>query len=178
MPEIEIARATEIDLAAASSVLVEAAAWLIECGRPLWDPQDLTPARIRPGLVDGSLHVARRRDDQVVGTIALSFDDPVFWPDAAPGESAFVHRLAVRRSAAGGRVAPAMLDWARALAEETGRRWLRLDCSAAHEGLVRYYEERGFTRCGEREVGGHRCALFQRALDGQAGPPMAPGTAG
>lgn len=167
-PALEIRPAQERDLTDASAILVEAAEWLIALGKPLWRPEDLAPERIRSGVDDGSLHLGWH-GDVAVGTIAFSFEDPVFWPEAVRGESAFVHRLAVRRQVAGGIVAPALLDWACAKAHLAGRQWLRLDCSSAHEGLVRYYERAGFERCGEQELGGYRVVLFQRPLEVAAG---------
>jgi GNAT superfamily N-acetyltransferase len=161
---IEVARASAEELPVASAILTEAARWLIARGQPLWEPSDLVPERLRAGVADGSLHLALR-DGQPVGTIALLWDDPLFWPDVAPGESAFVHRLAVRRSVAGTGVAEAMLAWAVERASGAGRRWLRLDCSARHDRLCAYYRSAGFRACGTRDIGSYRGQLFERSLD-------------
>lgn len=159
-----VAPASRADLAAASSILVEAAEWAIARGEPLWDPKDLTPERLGRDVEAGSLHLAWLAD-RPVGTIAVSREDPLFWPDVPAGESLFVHRLAVRRAVAGRGVALAMLDWARMQGRSAGLRWLRLDCSAAHPGLVAYYEGLGFLRCGERVIAEFRNALFQQEID-------------
>jgi GNAT superfamily N-acetyltransferase len=166
-PAIKITRVTESELPVASSVLTEAARWLIDRGEPLWEPADLVPERLRGGIADGSLHLVRQAGEPV-GTIALQWEDPTFWPDAAPGESAFVHRLAVRRSVAGTGVAGAMLTWAQECAASAGCRWLRLDCSARHERLCAYYRDAGFQPCGTREIGSYVGQLFERSVSGVA----------
>ena len=51
-------------------------------------------------------------DGHPAGTIRYQLEDPVFWPDMPQHDSAFVHRLAVRRRFAGGEISSALLRWA------------------------------------------------------------------
>jgi hypothetical protein len=44
-----------------------------------------------------------------------------FWPDVPPDEAMFIHRLAIRRSHAGGALSSAMLDWAVEQTRKSGR---------------------------------------------------------
>jgi GNAT superfamily N-acetyltransferase len=99
-----------------------------------------------------------------VATLALRWEDRLFWPEARAGSSAFVHRLAVRRAVAGTGVARAMLAWAGDRARTKGRRWLRLDCSADHPGLSRYYEGLGFERHSLGSLGGWQFVRYQKPL--------------
>ena len=101
---------------------------------------------------------------EAVATVVLQWEDEVFWPDVLAGESAFVHRLAVRRRVAGTGVAAALLAWAERRAQDAGRSWLRLDCSAEHPGLCRYYERAGFERHSERSVGPFRVVRYQKRV--------------
>ena len=148
----------------ASEILTEAACWLIERGEPLWRPEDLRAELLRPLVETGSLHLARD-GDETVGTIVLQWDDRLFWPDLPAAESAFIHRLAVRRRWAGSGVAAAVMDWAALRAREAGRSWLRLDCSARHEGLARYYEAAGFERHSSGKLAdGYPFLRYQKRL--------------
>ncbi len=132
-------------------------------GEPLWKPEDLSPEKLLPQCRDGSLHLGRIAGDPVA-TIVLQWEDRVFWPEAASGESAFFHRLAVRRRVAGTGVARELVDWAEARAREAGRHYLRLDCSAAHPGLARYYEALGFERHSHGSVGPWHFLRYQKRL--------------
>ena len=161
---LEIAPAREADLLVVSEILTEAAHWLIDRGEPLWQPEDLVPARLRSQLQEGSLHVARHAGE-TVATIAFQWQDRLFWPDVLEGESAFIHRLAVRREVAGTGVAAALIAWAEERAREAGCKWLRLDCSARHEGLGRYYEAAGFERHSAGEIiVGYPFVRYQKRL--------------
>ena len=65
---------------------------------------------------------------------------PRFWPDVPQDEATYIHRLAVRREFAGGRVSQFMLDWAAERTASLGRRFVRLDCDAARPQLRTVYE--------------------------------------
>ena len=158
-----VARAGEADVVVASSILTEAAHWLIEIGQPLWKPEELLPERVLPLVRDGLLYLGRR-GGEAVGTICLQWEDHLFWPDVPALESGFVHRLAVRRSVAGTGVAPGLLEWASRRVREAGRTYLRFDCSALHPGLQAWYESRGFDRHSERQVGPHRVVRYERRV--------------
>ena len=104
------------------AVLDEAAAWLQGRGVEQW------PSRFEQSWVEG----ADRRGETwlalaggtVRGTVTLDYGDPV-WDDL-PAAALYVHRMAVRRSAAG--LGTVILRWAAGVAREQGREALRLDC--------------------------------------------------
>lgn len=104
-----------------------------------------------PGIAAGETWLAEV-DGAPVGTVTLQWSDPL-WSDVDdPDAAGYVHRLAVRRSAAG--TGRALLDWAAATTLGHGRELLRLDCVAHNAALRAYYERAGFRQCGEVEVGG------------------------
>ncbi len=70
---------------------------------------------------------------------------------AAPS-AAYLHRMAVRRHAAG--IGAAVLSWAAGLARQHGCQALRLDCVASNDRLRAYYERTGFAYRGDVTVGG------------------------
>jgi GNAT superfamily N-acetyltransferase len=160
---LRIEAVSETDLASASEILVEAARWLMARGEPLWKPEDLVPQRLRGEAEAGFLHLGWL-EGEPVATIVRQWNDPLFWPEMTADDSVFIHRLAVRREVAGTGVAPALVAWAEQQGLEAGRQWLRLDCSAEHAGLSRYYENAGFELHSERELGEFRILRYQKAL--------------
>src|ERR1700722_14896828 len=90
---------TDADIKTACAIMIEAADWLKATGQPLWRPEYLTPDKVVTAP-DIPLYLARI-DGDPSGTFLLQPEDPAFWPDAKPGEALYLHKLAVRRQAAG-----------------------------------------------------------------------------
>jgi GNAT superfamily N-acetyltransferase len=160
-PTLAITQArSDADVRLACDILIEAADWLTSIGQSLWDRDSLTPANVRPSPTDGTLYLAHL-DGQPVGTFRLQFEDPLFWPDVPPGESLYLHKLAVRRSAAGRGLSRRLLDFAVAEARAAGRPYLRLDC--VHRPKLRaVYESAGFLFHSDRTVGRYAVRRYQR----------------
>jgi GNAT superfamily N-acetyltransferase len=148
----------------ASAIVQEAASWLAASGRAMWGPEDCTPEALRPAIEAGELYLARVGGEPV-GTMILQWEDPLYWPDVPAGESAFVHRLAVKRSMAGKGIAHALLEWAKRTARQAGRKYLRLDCDPERQRLCAFYESVGFARHSVRPIEGYVVARYQMALD-------------
>jgi len=131
------------------AVLDEAAGWLQERGVEQWPP------RFEASWVEGAV---RRGETWLVmtggtvsGTVTLDLRDPV-WDDLPGAAALYVHRMAVRRSAAG--LGAATLDWSAGVARERGLEALRLDCVASNRRLRAYYEAAGFAHRGDATVAG------------------------
>jgi GNAT superfamily N-acetyltransferase len=148
------------DTETVSSILTEAAEWLAQSGTPMWKGDELSPARIADDVTNGLFYVAEC-DGEIVGTIKFQLEDVLFWPDVSQAESAFVHRLAVRRRFAGGVVSTAMLRWAVERARALGRRYLRLDCEASRMRLRKVYERFGFRHHSDRHVGPYFVSRYE-----------------
>lgn len=101
---------------------------------------------------------------EAAGTARVTPADELFWPEAPAGEAFYVHRLAVRRRHAGGRVSRAILDFAGAEARSAGCRYLRLDTDAYRPRLRGVYEAYGFRFRDERVVGPHTVARYELAV--------------
>jgi GNAT superfamily N-acetyltransferase len=125
-----------------SEVLQEAANWLIEKGEKLWEPSELAPEKIKSQVESGIFWLAKI-EGETVGCLRFQTEDKEYWDDVPHFDSAFVHRVAVKRSYAGKGVAAAMLDWAKNRAKSLGKIYLRLDCGK-REKLCRFYESEGF----------------------------------
>jgi GNAT superfamily N-acetyltransferase len=147
--EIRVAAPSEAKLV--STILTEAAAWLEGRGIPLWSPEQVSLAAVSPE-VQARLYYLAWAGPVAVGTMRLTTSDPAFWPEAAPGEALYLHRLAVRRAAAGGQVSSQLLRWASGQATAIGARYLRLDCETFRLSLRGVYERFGFQYHSERVV--------------------------
>lgn len=142
-PDMCVVAATEHDLATVSSILTEAGEWLRRNGKGMWRPDETAPEAIASQVRDGLFFLALV-DGAPLGALRFQLSDPKCWPDLDGDDSAFVHRLAVRRAAAGTGLSAAMLAWAAARARSLGRDFLRLDCDPGRAALVALYERCGF----------------------------------
>jgi hypothetical protein len=131
------------------AVLDEAAAWLRDRGVGQWPP------RFEPSWVEGAVRRGETwlavAGGAVRGTVTLDDADPV-WDDVPAASALYVHRMAVRRPAAG--LGAVILEWADGVARAQGRAALRLDCVAANGRLRAYYEAAGFAHRGDAAVAG------------------------
>lgn len=135
-------------VAEVSEILQEAANWLTEKGEKLWEASELAPEKIETQVAAGMFWLAKIKGENA-GCIRFQTEDLEYWDDVPHSDSAFVHRVAVKRKFAGKGVAAAMLDWAKNRAELLGKIYLRLDCGS-REKLCRFYENEGFTFHSEK----------------------------
>ena len=98
------------------------------------------------------------------GTFKYQREDPEIWPDAAPGEAAYIHRVAICRRYAGSGLAAVLLHAAATRARQEGFRYLRLDCDAARPRLRAVYERCGFSYHSDHIFGSYHVARYQLAL--------------
>ena len=170
---IEVRQATIADIGTVSSILFEAANWLKERGVPMWRADELLTELIVADVGNGLFFLAEHTG-QPAGTIKFELSDSAFWPDVPEHESAFIHRLAVRRRFAGGDVSTAPLSWAVERAVSLDRRYLRLDCEASRKSLRTVYERFGFQHHSDRQVGPHWLARYEFRLPGRSLRPTRP----
>jgi ribosomal protein S18 acetylase RimI-like enzyme len=162
---VKVEWATPRDVETVSSILREAATWLRERGMPLWRDEDLLPAQLRRDVAQG-LYCLARSGDAASGTARIQMQDPEIWPEATPGQAAYVHRIAVRRGAAGSGVPRAIFDFAREIARQRGCSHLRLDCDASRAKLRDMYRSLGFRLVDQRRVASFVVARFEQRIDG------------
>jgi GNAT superfamily N-acetyltransferase len=157
-PSIRQAKPPDADKVA--DILREAARWLEQGSLSMWRDDELLPSRIAADVAAGLFFVAEY-DGEAAGTVKFQLEDALFWPDVPQAQSAFVHRLAVRRRFAGGNISSALLRWAVQRARSLGRRYLRLDCEASRPRLRGVYERFGFHHHSDRQVGPYFVSRYE-----------------
>ncbi len=161
-----IRQAQPRDEAVVSAILGEAATWLIARDMSMWQQGELEADSITADVADG-LYFLAECDGVPAGMLRFQLSDPLLWPDVPQDEAAYVHRLAVRRAFAGGRVSQRLLQWAAERAASLGRRFLRLDCDAARPRLRAVYERFGFRYHSDRQVGPYLVARYELPVSTQ-----------
>ncbi|MBH8563164.1 GNAT family N-acetyltransferase [Nostoc sp. CENA67] len=157
---ISIRQATIQDTVIVSNVLLEAALWLQQRGIPLWHHSEVSSNSIFEDVAKGLFFIAEYAGEPV-GIIKFQLEDLIFWPDIFQEDSAFVHRLAVKRRYSGGKVSSALLTWAVKYAQTLDKRYLRLDCDAARPRLKAVYERFGFRHHSDRQVGAYFVSRYE-----------------
>lgn len=161
--EVEIIQANPNDLEKVSAVLQEVADWLIAKDEKLWERNELSPSEIREQVENGMFWLAFV-DSEVAGCIRYQTEDMEYWDDVPHKDSAFVHRVAVRRKFGGKGISKALIEWAKQKAKSEGKKYLRLDCTK-REKLCRLYESYGFVFHSEKVRKPYLVVRYQFDLD-------------
>ena len=159
--QLVIRKASAADARLIADTLIEAAKWVERLdGTIMWVEGELEENRVR-AEVDAGMFVVAEIDGQIAGALRFQLEDRLFWPDLDGRDSAFVHRLAVRRGFAGQGVSTALLEWTVVRARTLGKRYLRLDCDAERLRLRAFYEEFGFRLHSYRQVGPYYVSRYE-----------------
>jgi len=158
-----IRQATPQDAENVIGILREAAQWLEQSGMAMWREDELLPARIAADVEAGLFFLAES-EGLAAGVVKFQLEDSLFWPHVPRSQSAFVHRLAVKRRFAGGGISSALLDWAVERARTLGREFLHPDCEASRPRLRAVYEKFGFRHHSDRQVGPYFVSRWSLAL--------------
>jgi GNAT superfamily N-acetyltransferase len=155
-----IRKAAEHDTRQVAEILSEAARWLDQSGMSMWRADELLPSNVSTDVAAGLFFIAES-EGTAAGVIKFQLQDELFWPDVPQSESAFVHRLAIKRQFAGGNISRALLNWAVEKTRSLGREYLRLDCEASRPKLRAVYEKFGFVHHSDRQVGPYYVSRFE-----------------
>jgi len=160
---IHIRQAVPIDVHAIEEMLVEAAQWVDALGVVMWSEGELDSAAIGRDVAAGEFLLAEV-DGVPAGAIRFQERDLLFWPDLPQDDSAFVHRLVVRRAFKGQGISRALLAASADRARRIGKRVLRLDCDADRTKLRALYESCGFRLHSYRQVGPYYVGRYEYPL--------------
>ncbi|HZM95755.1 MAG TPA: GNAT family N-acetyltransferase [Vicinamibacterales bacterium] len=163
MPAITIRQAHASDAGIVQDMLEEAATWVDAMGVVMWEEGELAPGRVDNEIAAGLFFIADV-DNDPAGVVRFQLEDRLFWPELTQDDSAFIHRLVVRRRYKGLGVSTALMEWAISRARTMGKRYLRLDTDASRPKLRRLYEGFGFELHSFRQVGAYYVARYQYPL--------------
>lgn len=150
---IDVIRAMEHHVPIIEAILLDAVHWLDGIGKPLWRKEQVKWERLSKDFKPSDFCIALMYGVPV-GCMALVDYDPFFWPEIEKGASLFIHKLAVKRVAAGKDVSTALIDYAKEKCIRRGISALRLDCNALIPKLRAVYERNGFVCADERVLNG------------------------
>jgi GNAT superfamily N-acetyltransferase len=160
MLSISIHQAILEDLSTVSGILSEAAFWLEQQNMPLWGKNEVASEIVRQDIEAGLFYIAFS-EDTAAGVVKFQTEDLLFWSDIPHEDSAFIHKLAVRRSFAGGEVSMALMRWAVEHSRKLGKHYLRLDCARDRSRLRSVYEKFGFRHHSDKQVGPYSVARYE-----------------
>jgi GNAT superfamily N-acetyltransferase len=163
MGAITVRQAHAADAPVMQDMLEEAARWVNALGVVMWDEGELAPGPFEREVAAGQFFIAEV-DGDPAGIVRFQLDDRLFWPDLTTDDSAFIHRLVVRRRYKGLGVSTALMEWAVSRARTIGKRYLRLDTDASRPKLRELYERFGFEFHSFRQVGAYYVARYQYPL--------------
>ena len=160
MPNVLIRQATSEDIETVFDILNEAALWLKQRNMKLWGRREISAKIIASDIQLGLFYIAFY-ENSAVGVVKFQIEDQVFWSDIPHQDSAFIHRLAVRRNFAGGSISTALMTWAVDRSRRLGKRYLRLDCDGERLSLRSVYEKFSFRHHSDRQIGAYFVARYE-----------------
>ena len=159
MGKIIIKQATHNDIPILERILHDTVSWLNEMEQPLWGTDEVKWDALSKNYKIGDFYIAYA-DGAPSGCMALVDYDPFFWPDVKKGESLFIHKLAVTKSARKSGIADALMDFFKEQGAVRGVKTLRLDTHALRPRLHAFYERHGFVFVEVKVFKGDRHTAF------------------
>lgn len=162
---LSVRQATPADVGTVVELWNEAKEWLASNGLDQWQ-YPVKMHNINKAIEAGACWLVESPSGEAVATVTLDANaDPSLWtPEDEPNQALYVHRLVVRRSAAGRSLGVEILDWAGLQARAAGRRFLRLDAWTNNVDLHDYYRSLGFRLLRVVDHPSHSGALFERQV--------------
>jgi ribosomal protein S18 acetylase RimI-like enzyme len=148
------------DVDEAISIIREAANWLIDTDKPLWELEELTREKLLKYNNSDEFHVLKVNNVSAAAMI-LKWEDKLIWPNVKQGESGFIHKLSVRRIYSGTGISRKMIEHAIEECKKRNITFIRLDCAADREKLCSFYKDFGFKQVDRRTVWKYDCAFFE-----------------
>ena len=145
---IEIVTASKENIVFIESILQDAAQWLREMGQPIWRDEQVSWAHLSKDYRPSDFYLALF-DGIPAACMGILDYDPTFWPNIEKGKSLYIHKLAVKRFAAGHGLADALIAQAKSLCRDRGISSLRLDCPQDRPYLHSLYQKHDFVHVGE-----------------------------
>lgn len=90
--------------------------------------------------------------DTIACVWAITFDDPEIWGPRNADPAVYIHRIATNPDCRGRALVAAIVEWAKAYAQQHQKRFVRLDTVGENHGLIAHYTKCGFTYLGLTEL--------------------------
>jgi len=159
MNKVTIHQAQESDIHIIEKILLNTAKWVSEIGKPLWSAENVAWEKLSKNYQTGDFYIAYA-DGIPSGCMALIDYDPLFWPDVKKGESLYIHKLSVIKSARKTGIADALMDFFKAQGTNRGIKTIRLDTDALRSKTRAFYEWHGFEFVKEKVMGTFHVAFY------------------
>ena len=167
-----IRRATVDDMATISSMIDEAAIWLMTKGTDQWTnpwPSRVArDARVGRGVASNGTWIVENDGEPIATLTYRRHGNQELWTDRERRDPAvYVSRLIVNRSSAAFGIGAALIDWAGCQALQAWEaQWIRIDVWTTNVALHNYYEAQGFSAVRTRQLDDQNMypsgALFQK----------------
>ena len=149
---IEIKQATAEDIPLIEGILLNAIEWLAATGgMRVWTKEQVTWTALAKDYKVEDFFIAYL-EGLPAGCISLWDYDPFFWPEVPPGESLFLHKLAVVQAARKTGVSTALMDYFKEAGRARGMTRVLLETNGRNPKQRQFYEEQGFTLLKEQTV--------------------------
>lgn len=149
----------------AIQIMREVSAWARGQGLPVWKDEWLTKEALLSDEVQPENFCVGKWDGESACAFLLQWRDTAYWPGAAEGEAAYLHKFCVRRKFAHRNMTQHVIAALRPICREKGIRFLRLDAGTDEITVGGIYRRAGF-RIVEilRHPNGRSTALYELKL--------------
>lgn len=89
---------------------------------------------------------------EITCTFLIAYNNPVIWEDLGADNAVYLHRIATKSGFRGRSYTNKIVDWARNLAKDNHKSFVRLDTHSGNERINGYYESCGFRYKGVRSI--------------------------
>ncbi len=146
--ELSISPAADSELTTVLSLLKEAALWLKTNNIDYWsnwiDPEEKYISWIKEGFDNNEFFIVRYFNE-ITGMFRLQWSDNLFWKNKND-EAGYIHSFTTLRKYKGRNIGSIILKWIEDYCRINKKKYLRLDCGAAVNGLNNYYQQQGFLK--------------------------------
>lgn len=159
MRNITIKQAKESDIPVLEGILLDTVNWLNEMEQPLWGTNEVTWDALAKKYQIGDFYIAVT-DGIPSGCMAIVDYDPFFWPDVKKGDSLFVHKLALTKTARKSGTADILMGFFKEQGLARGVKTLRLDTDALRPKTRTFYERHHFILVETKVMGKFNVAFY------------------
>ena len=138
---MQVRAANRGDTDSVMQLLSDARRWHIDQEVDVWSEFDR--ALIERDVLAGRVYLAMD-GASACGTVTLVEADPLVWGPDEKGDALYIHKLASSRAPCGRGIGAGLIQWARTVARQRRRKWLRLDTWNTNRKMREYYEKQGF----------------------------------